>query len=81
MSSGTVTSPLSVLARVFAPVGLVLLLAGCPTIRTEHDIRITLDVNLKAQQELDDFFGDIDAASTTVSAPDSPPTTDPASDA
>ncbi len=29
-------------------------------------IHITLDVNVKVDQELDDFFGDIDAASDTM---------------
>jgi hypothetical protein len=46
--------------------------AGC---RTRHEvdmthevkpIHITLDVNLKVERELDDFFGDIDQASSTV---------------
>jgi len=40
------------------------------TVRTEHriePIHITLDVNLKVQRELDDFFGDLDAASTARS--------------
>lgn len=60
---------------------LALGLAGCPTIRTEHDIRITLDVNLKVQEELDNFFGDIDAASETVSAPDAQEPSAPQSDA
>ena len=54
---------------------LVLGLApGC--IRTKHDvnmnmkvepIHITVDVNLKIEKELDDFFGDIDAADPTQS--------------
>ncbi len=42
------------------------------TVRTEHriePIHITLDVNLKVQRELDDFFGDLDAASTARSLP------------
>ena len=29
-------------------------------------IHITLDINVKVQKELDDFFGDIDAASDTM---------------
>lgn len=47
--------------------------AGC---RTSHDvnmthevkpIHITLDINLKIDQQLDDFFGDIDQAGTADS--------------
>ncbi|MDX2109377.1 MAG: hypothetical protein SFY80_03960 [Verrucomicrobiota bacterium] len=46
----------------------VLSLAGCITIKTQHEIKpihLTVDVNLKVQRELDNFFADIDAASTT----------------
>ncbi len=40
-----------------------LVLTGC--IRTTHEIKpihITLDINLKVDRALDDFFGDIDQA-------------------
>ncbi len=42
------------------------------TVRTEHriePIHITLDVNLKVQRELDDFFGDLDAVSSARRQP------------
>tara|TARA_B100000035_G_C20820171_1_gene473873 strand:+ start:549 stop:725 length:177 start_codon:yes stop_codon:yes gene_type:complete len=43
---------------------LVLLTAlitnGCNTIKTEHTVNITMDVNVKLDRELDDFFGDLD---------------------
>ena len=43
---------------------LVLLIAlitnGCNTIKTEHTVNITMDVNVKLDRELDDFFGDLD---------------------
>ena len=43
---------------------LVLLTAlitnGCNTINTEHTVNITMDVNVKLDRELDDFFGDLD---------------------
>ena len=47
------------------PVFLTLALAlafftGCNTIKTEHTVKITMDVNVKLDRELDDFFGDID---------------------
>jgi len=57
------------------PVALMLLVAlpGCIYVKTHstiEPIHMTLDVNLKVQlqQELADAFGDIDAASATVSA-------------
>ena len=43
---------------------LVLLTAlitnGGNTIKTEHTVNITMDVNVKLDRELDDFFGDLD---------------------
>ena len=44
----------------------VALLTGC--IRTTHEIKpihITLDINLKVDRALDDFFGDIDSTPVT----------------
>ena len=49
---------------------LGMLTPGC--IRLQPDpievkpIHITVDVNLRVQRELDDFFGDIDAADPTL---------------
>ena len=43
---------------------------GC--IRTTHKIKpihITMDINLKVDRALDDFFGDIDSAPSTPQAP------------
>ncbi len=56
------------MSKFFPILGLALLLGGCLNIKTEHEIKpvyITVDVNLKVQKELDNFFGDIDAASAT----------------
>jgi hypothetical protein len=39
---------------------LLLLSFGCNTIKTEHTVHITMDVNVKLDRELDDFFGEID---------------------
>jgi hypothetical protein len=50
------------------------LLQGCFTIKTEHEVKpiqITVDVNLRVERELDDLFGDLDAASETLEAPES----------
>lgn len=49
---------------------LPLLLAGCLNIKTEpievKPIHITVDVNIKVEKALDDFFGDLDKKSTTL---------------
>lgn len=49
--------------------------AGCVSVRTEpievKPIHITVDVNVKIDKALDDFFGDLDKKSTTLNAPKS----------
>ncbi len=46
-----------------------LLLGGCLSVRTEpievKPIHITVDVNVKVEKALDDFFGDLDKKSST----------------
>jgi hypothetical protein len=50
--------------------GLPLLAGGCLNIKTEpievKPIHITVDVNVKVEKALDDFFGDLDKKSTTL---------------
>lgn len=52
-----------------------LLLGGCLNIKTEpievKPIHITVDVNVKVEKALDDFFGDLDKKSTTLETPKS----------
>lgn len=51
---------------------LALMAAGCMRIQTEHEVKpihITVDVNLRVQRELQDFFQDIDAADPTLKQP------------
>lgn len=55
---------------------------GCIYVKTHstiEPIHMTLDVNLKVQvqKELADVFGDLDAASSTLSAPSVSPSTGP----
>ena len=49
---------------------MILLLGGCLNIKTEpievKPIRITVDVNVKVDRALDDFFGDLDRKSATL---------------
>jgi hypothetical protein len=48
-----------------------LMLGGCLSVKTEpievKPIHITVDVNVKVDKALDDFFGDLDKKSTTLS--------------
>jgi hypothetical protein len=63
---------LSPAARAFAAT-LPLLLGGCLNIKTEpievKPIHITVDVNVKVEKALDDFFGDLDKKSATIATP------------
>ncbi|HVS52808.1 MAG TPA: hypothetical protein VHD62_10670 [Opitutaceae bacterium] len=49
--------------------------AGCLSVRTEpievKPIHVTVDVNVKVDKALDDFFGDLDQKSSTLTAPKS----------
>jgi len=51
---------------------LVLAGAGCVHVKTDaievKPIHITVDVNVKVDRALDDFFGDLDRKSTTIEA-------------
>ena len=50
---------------------LPLLLTGCLNVTTApievKPIHITVDVNVRVEKALDDFFGDLDKKSTTLS--------------
>jgi hypothetical protein len=67
---------LPAMKRFFGPVlSLAFALAGCVNVRTEpievKPIHITVDVNVKIEKALNDFFGDLDKKSTTLNAPKS----------
>ncbi|MEI6106097.1 MAG: hypothetical protein WCR49_03695 [Opitutae bacterium] len=61
--------------RPFLLAVLPLFFAGCLNIKTEpievKPIHITVDVNVKVEKALDDFFGDLDKKSTTIAPPQS----------
>ncbi len=48
-------------------------LAGCVSVETKpievKPIHITVDVNVKVDKALDDFFGDLDRKSSTLNIP------------
>jgi len=54
-----------------------LIWGGCVTVKTTpievKPIHITVDVNVKVDRALDDFFGDIDKKSTTIATPATQP--------
>jgi hypothetical protein len=66
---------LFLLAGAGVPASLVLplLLGGCINVKTQpievKPIHITVDVNVKVEKALDDFFGDLDKKSATIEAP------------
>ena len=53
----------------------VVALAGCLNVKTEpievKPIHITIDVNVKIEKALDDFFSDLDRKSSTLNVPKS----------
>ena len=54
---------------------VLLFLGGCLNVKTEpievKPIHITVDVNVRVEKALDDFFGDLDKKSATI-APSKP---------
>jgi hypothetical protein len=50
-----------------------LLLGGCLSVKTApievKPIHVTVDVNVKVDRALDDFFGDLDKKSATIETP------------
>ena len=53
----------------------LLLLGGCLNVKTApievKPIHITVDVNVKVERALEDFFGDLDKKSSTIETPKS----------
>lgn len=53
--------------------GLASLLGGCVNVRTApievKPIHVTVDVNVRVERALDDFFGDLDAKSKSLNTP------------
>jgi hypothetical protein len=59
---------------LFLPLAaLTLSVSGCLSVKTEpievKPIHITVDVNVKVDKALDDFFGDLDKKSSTIANP------------
>ncbi len=62
--------------RLFAPFLTIFAMAGCVHVTTDpievKPIHVTVDVNVKVDKALDDYFGDLDKKSTTIN-PDAQP--------
>jgi len=53
--------------------GSALFLGGCIHVRMDPiEVHATVDVNVKVDKALDDFFGDIDDKSKTIKSPAQP---------
>ncbi|HEX2853499.1 MAG TPA: hypothetical protein VHO24_09690 [Opitutaceae bacterium] len=56
--------------RRFLFLSSALFLAGCIHVKVDPvEVHATVDVNVKVDKALDDFFGDLDKKSTTLSKP------------
>jgi hypothetical protein len=54
--------------------GCTALLGGCINVKLQPvEAHITVDVNVKVDKALDDFFGDLDKKSTTLVIPPAKP--------
>jgi len=54
---------------IFSIAGLAL--SGCVSVKTQHKvepIHITMDINVKVDRALDDFFGDLDAQAQEITS-------------
>lgn len=59
--------------RCLLLLGSALLLGGCIHVKMDPiEVHATVDVNVKVDKALDDFFGDIDKKSTTINTPAQP---------
>lgn len=59
--------------RLLLMLGCTALLGGCITVKLQPvEAHITVDVNVKVDKALDDFFGDLDKKSATLATPTQP---------
>ncbi|MBK9990904.1 MAG: hypothetical protein IPP19_09275 [Verrucomicrobia bacterium] len=57
--------------RCFLLLGCTAFLGGCINVKLQPvEAHITVDVNVKVDKALDDFFGDLDKKSATITSPD-----------
>jgi hypothetical protein len=62
-----------IMLRCLFLLGCTALLGGCITVKLQPvEAHVTVDVNVKVDRALNDFFGDLDKKSTTIEAPAKP---------
>lgn len=60
--------------RIFTLLVCAGLLSGCIHVKLDPvQVNATIDVNVKIDRALDDFFGEIDKQSTTIATPQANP--------
>ena len=60
--------------RCLLLLGFTAILSGCINVKLEPiEVHAVLDVNVKVDRELTDFFGDLDKKSSTLSVPPAQP--------
>lgn len=76
IACGSRLKDIRLMPRCFLLLGCALLASGCITVKIEPtkpiEVHATVDVNVKVDRALDDFFGDLDAKSATIQSPDKP---------
>ena len=68
VASPVLTQDPPTMIRSLALLSCAAAFAGCIHVKVDP-IHVTLDVNVKVDRALDDFFGDLDKKSTTLNAP------------
>lgn len=64
---------MTTMLRCLFLLGCAACLGGCITVKLQPvEAHITVDVNVKVDKALDDFFGDLDKKSSTIGAPAKP---------
>lgn len=59
--------------RLLLLLGCTVFLGGCISVKLQPvEAHITVDVNVKVDKALDDFFGDLDKKSATITTPSKP---------
>jgi hypothetical protein len=70
VASGKRPHDSAVMLRCFLSLTGVLLFAGCIRVKMDPiEVHARVDVNVKVDRALDDFFGDLDKKSSTITSP------------
>lgn len=71
MPAGFESGNFSIMRRLLFSLGCAYLLGGCINVKLQPvEAHITVDVNVKVDKALDDFFGDIDKKAAALATPE-----------